>query len=313
MQDELSEVPPKRFRFRFSLLALLIFITLICVGLAWLVQPRKVTATALFEVAMSPDSGISDHGLTSMADFEILKKTQLAKLRSNYVLTAAMRPPGIGSLSIFNGQADPVDWLQDRLEVEFPHDAEILSISLTGKEESAADLVRVVDAIAKAYKDEVINESRQRQLAARDLLARNFENLNRDIKRSMEEYLDIARETGKLDGESARVVQELDVKRLDRVETELMRLESDAVMAGDSANAKARDERIKQLRDKQAAIEQQLTSRVEKSSDLEVRRLDLERRQRIADELTVKLEQMDIDASGPDRIRQVQPAVPSRK
>ena len=94
------------------------------------------------------------------------------------------------------GKADPVEWLQDNLAVDFPQNGEILSISLTG-DELPEDLVRLVDSVSKAYKDEVINELRQRRLANRDLLARNLENLNKEIKRKLEEYLDIARETGK--------------------------------------------------------------------------------------------------------------------
>jgi hypothetical protein len=312
MQDELSDVPPKRYRFRFSLLALLIFITLICVGLAWLVQPQKVTVTALFLVESAPVSGFDNAVRPSVDDYEILKKSQLAVLKSNYVLTSALRNPGIGSLPVFNGQTDPVTWLQDHLEVEFPQDSEILSISLTGNVDSAADLVRIVDAVAKAYKDEVIHESRQQKLATRDLFARNLENLNRQIKRRMEEYSAIARESGKPEGKSLRVLQELDMKRLDRLETELTRLESDASTEGDSADAKARNERIKLLRDKQAAIEQQLVSRVAEEPDVEILRHKIAIQQRIADDLTVKLERLDMDASAPDRIRQLQAAVPSR-
>ena len=87
---------------RFSLLALLLFVTVICIALAWLVQPNRVVATALFEVMSSPQTFLSDE-LTSHPndqEFEILKKTQLAKIKSNYVLTAAIRNPGVASLPI---------------------------------------------------------------------------------------------------------------------------------------------------------------------------------------------------------------------
>src|SRR5262249_35631756 len=128
-------------------------------------------------------------------DFEILKKTQLAKLKSYYVLTAAVRDPGIASLSAFAGEPDPVEWLQDHLSVEFPQNGEILSITLSGNE-LGEDLLRLVDAVAKAYKDEVISAERQRRLGTRDLLNHNLENLNTDLKRQMDEYLEIAKESG---------------------------------------------------------------------------------------------------------------------
>lgn len=40
-------------RVRYSLLTLFVLTTLACHALAWWVQPRRVVATALFEVAMS--------------------------------------------------------------------------------------------------------------------------------------------------------------------------------------------------------------------------------------------------------------------
>ena len=61
------------------------------------------------------------------------------------------------------GETDPVEWLQENLAVDFPQNGEILSISLSG-DELSEDLVRLVDAVAKAYKDEVIGAERQRRL-----------------------------------------------------------------------------------------------------------------------------------------------------
>jgi hypothetical protein len=231
-------------------------------------------------------------------------------LKSSYVLTAALRNPKIGGLSLLGGKPDPVDWLQKNLDVDFPENAEILSIKLHGDESQTQDLIRVVDAVAKAYKDEVIDSERQRRLAIRDLLDRNLENLNADIKRKMDEFLDIAREMGRLDAGEAQVLQQLDTKRLDRVEEEIMRLESDLASnpGGDAAKTKSIQERIKQLHDQQADLEKKLTARAEKSTDLETRRRDVEQLQRVSDDVTMRLERLDYEARSPDRIRLMQPA-----
>src|SRR3954469_21424254 len=155
----------------------------------WFIFPESSSATALFEVS-NEQTGIFDISRNrTIQDFDILKKTQLAKLKSNYVLTAAVRNPGIASLSALAGESDPVEWLQENLTVDFPQNGEILSISLSG-DELSEDLVRLVDAVANAYKVEVIGAERQRRLATRDLLTRNLEDLNNEIKRDMNEYLD---------------------------------------------------------------------------------------------------------------------------
>jgi hypothetical protein len=307
-RDDLDDVPPRRFRLRFSLLALLLLVTAVCILLGWYVQPEYATATALFEVSgagegvfRDPSAPFDDKG------FEILKKTQLAKLKSNYVLTAAVRSPGIAGLAIFRGKPDVVDWLSENLELSFPQDGEILEISLNGLADQKDDLVMAVDAVAKAYKAEVIYAERQRRLATRDLLARSFENLSDQIKQRLEEYNAIARESGRIESGSGQVLQQLDIKRLDRVEEELMRLVSES--ASDSTKAKAYEQRIVHLEEQRGELEKRLTARAENSADLQSRRNELERLQKAADELAMKLEMLDIEASAPDPIRQVQQAV----
>jgi len=56
-------------------------------------------------------------------------------------------------------------------------------------------------------------------------------------------------------------------------------------------------------------LEAKLKTSAEKPSDLEMRQKELEPLQRIAHEMALNLERMDIEASSPDRIRQIQSAV----
>jgi hypothetical protein len=303
-----------RIRLRFSLLALLAFVTIISLLLAKLVQPRRVVATALFQIDSSPTLTFGQNGATSLSDreFETLKNTQLALLKSDFLLTAAIRNPKIASLAILNGKADQVAWLKEHLEVGFPESSEILTISIHGTESQGPDLVPLVDAVAKAYMTEVISEKRQQRLATRDLIARNLENINQEIRRKMDEFLDIARESGRTDNGSGQLLQDLDIKRLDRVENEVMKLEGDLVIStGDATKAKSVGDRIAQLKEQQSDLVKRLTARAERSTEMETRKRDLERLQQIAGELSVRLEQLDIEASLPDRIRQVQAAAVS--
>ena len=170
-----------------------------------------------------------------------------------------------------------------------------------------------MNAVAKAYKDEVINNRRQQQYSSRDLLARNLANLNNEIKRKMEDYLDIARESGSIEGGSGRLLQELDMKRLDRAEEEIARLENQLISnsEGNGEKSKAIEQRLTQLHKLQDEFEKKLTARADRSADLELRQRDLEQLQQIAGDMSQRLERWDIESSSPDRIRQVQAAVPS--
>lgn len=244
-------------------------------------------------------------------EYDLIKKTQIALLKSNFVLTSAIRDPKIGGLSLLQSQSDPAEWLADNLKIEFPENGEILSISLDGTEGQENELVQIVDAIAKSYQEEVIEKSRMQKLSSRDLLARNLENLNVDIKRKLDEFLDIARESGRPEAGSGQVLQQLSANRLDRVEAEIMRLESAIAIdvKEDGPEHKALDQRLTQLREQQSEFAKELTRRVERSTDLEVRQRELEELQKIAGDMSVKLQALDIEASAPSRIAQIQPAL----
>ena len=97
-------------------------------------------------------------------EFEIFKKTQLAKIYSYYVLQAALRNPVVAALPVFQNQPDPVAWLQENLEVDFPQDGEILAIRLRGPESHTNDLVLIVNEVTKAYEDEVVFADTQTRL-----------------------------------------------------------------------------------------------------------------------------------------------------
>jgi capsular exopolysaccharide synthesis family protein len=377
--------------------------------LIWFQFPESSSATALFQVSNQQQSIAFDLNKQSQ-NFDILKKTQLALLRSYFVLNAAVRDPGIASLSIFAGQGDPVEWLQGNLRVDFPQQGEILSISLVGS--PPEDLVRLVDAIAKAYRDEVIYEEKQRRLATRDLLARSLENLKKEIGRNWEDYIAIAREAGRPEADARddqtdillRDIYALQSRKSD-LEGRMYQLQTDfAIMKGrledpqlidmeveqalaqdqgmlilnqqigyeqmkaaqtNSGNRRTRasaavEQKIAQLqnqinarraamkqriqRDKKSkpnsAVQQltkefttqfnylraqagglantleekmkELEARGEKSVELDSRRRDLEQLEQIANDMSIKLESLDVEANAPEQIRQLQQAVPSQ-
>jgi polysaccharide biosynthesis transport protein len=379
----------------------------------WYLFPESSSATALFQVANEEDSLIFNSTPKTLASFEVLKKTQLALLKSNFVLTAAIRPAGIASLSVLAGEPDPVEWLQENLVVDFPQNGEILSITLSGEDEFSEDLRTLVNAVAKAYNDEVIAKDSARRSGNHDLLQRNLENLNADIKRKTEEFLDIARESGKVEGnvrdaETDLLLREIDAlsKNKDTMTTLLLDTQTDfMIMKGEledpalleaqvdeyleqdtqmlmfkqqlmylemaeatgSSSAKGgrsrnstnsrQIEAIKQkmeqyrLESKAKLVQenrlkpnlplQQLTKRyrtqimslnqrlggvtkeletkmadlkkrVERLPELETREEELKQLQEIANDMSVKLESLDVEQNRPAQIQQVQPAVPTK-
>jgi hypothetical protein len=219
--DENSS-PRSFFRPRFSLLALLVFVTLACLILPWVARPPQSVATALFRVASKPPGFIDapDAQRPEANEFETYVQTQITLLKSDAVLTAAVRKPGIAALPFLKAN-DPVELLRRHLVVGNPLQSEILSVSLRGPEKYSADLVQIVDAVAAAYEDEVISAERQRVLAERDRVAGTLEELTAKIASKAE--LRHALEAESADETDALKALESDLVALQQVSHELVK------------------------------------------------------------------------------------------
>jgi hypothetical protein len=294
--------------------ALLFLIALVCGAVAWFARPKTVTATALFEVRMDTPSLVGNQAAQRNQDYEILRKTQVALLKSKFVLTSALRNPSIGALSVLAGVGDKEAWLQDHLEVGYPHDGEILEIKLRGTAWQADDLILLVDAVGEAYKKEVLGNEIALRMNRHDLIERSLQNLQVEIKRKYEDYLDIAKGMGRAEG-SNDIEQQLNMKRLDRIDEELAQLEREQLKMenGDDAKySKFVKQRIEQLTKRQNELQKTMEKRSEMSIELTTRKNELDQLQAIAKDLSINLEKMDIESQLPSRIRQVQPATVER-
>src|SRR3954469_13048385 len=115
MSDDAPAPRPRRRAWP-RIVALLFLFAVISGGVFWLVRPKTATATALFVVGReAPSVAANQPEQSNSQDYEILKKTQLALLKSKFVLTSALRDPNVARLPMFDGAADKEEWLQDHL------------------------------------------------------------------------------------------------------------------------------------------------------------------------------------------------------
>jgi hypothetical protein len=276
-------------------------------------QPAK--AIALFQVDFSPHSIHGDgNNNVIVQGFDVFKKTQLAKLKSNFVLAAALRTPDIAGLSILANEMDPVEWLDQHLTVDFPQDGEVLRLTLSANG-PPDQVVAVLNAVAKAYQNEVVADEHQRRLGMRDNLARNLKELNQEIKEKLNTYLDIARESDiALSPHDVR--QQIILAALNRIDGEILKIESAQALSSSneaSEQSKNAQEWLAQLHKRHAELAKQISERSMRSADLAIRKDELTQLQKVTNEMSSKLEQLELDVSGPERIRMLQSAVLSSK
>jgi hypothetical protein len=297
----------------FGLFAVLLTLAIFGALIAWLLIPQKSVATAIFRVSRERPS-ILEEDFAHRYDereYEVFKKSQLAMLRSYFMLEAAVRKPGISSLATFGGDVDPKKWLDENLETEYLQDGEYLAISLKGSESQMDDFTLIVDAVAKAYADEMVYNERARRSAFKDLLSRSLEDINKKIADKSSLMLEIAKDSGRHDEATAAALRQLCLDRLERVELELMRLENDqlSLEGGGDENSKSYETRIAQLRERQAGLEKELTQVNEPSVELDALKAEIGLLQHLANEIAIKLQKLEIDANAGPRIEQVQSAM----
>jgi hypothetical protein len=144
---------------------------------------ESVTAPrALLHIASSPaKSGLADaayHG-----DYKRHFETQCALIRSTVVLNKALLPREVSALASIKQQGDPIAWLQQNLETTNLKDSEVLQVSLGAHSGvSKQDQATIVNAVVKAYTEEVANQYTQQRSARLDNLARLKEQYGEMLK-----------------------------------------------------------------------------------------------------------------------------------
>jgi hypothetical protein len=281
----------------------------------------EVRATSLFHVARSAPQLLGES--RGPDNDEIFRRTQLAYLKSYFVIQSALRAPGVAQLSLLKSQPDPVGWLIDHLECEFEGNSEILRISLRGPSSHADELRQIVEAVSDAYLSEVVFEDEQRRLVVRDALRDSFARLNEEIRDKFDVQSALARDLSvAVPGGRDSAKRQITIRRLERIDAELMRLEGEQLAAKlraeeqesenkpvDRVQLKFFDQRIAQLHQAQSDLEDRIAKWDHFSVELAVGGEELASLQKIAREMSWQVEKMDIESVAPDRIRRIQKAV----
>jgi hypothetical protein len=97
-------------------------------------QATSGTPKAKLRIASSPPRVLFQSHAGNPPDTELeyqrYLKTQMALLRTRFVMMSALQHDGIANLPLLKSQADPIDWLEKNLEVNSIADTEIVEVSL---------------------------------------------------------------------------------------------------------------------------------------------------------------------------------------
>ena len=155
-------------------LGLAILVSGLSTGAAWfLLPPPKFKAQSRLQVSSQvPQVAFktSEAQYDTADSYRRLQKTQLNLVKSRFVINAALQAKEVANIPMIKEQPDPIDWLQENLQAQFLQESELLEIALSG--DSAEEVADVVNAITKAYIDEVVNQDHMQRQTRLDMLKR---------------------------------------------------------------------------------------------------------------------------------------------
>ncbi|MEX2315653.1 MAG: hypothetical protein WD669_00775 [Pirellulales bacterium] len=210
---EVVEVPRWPRRFRFSLLTMFLVVTAVCIGFALLYRQHGAEAEVRFRVGARPTAFVGEEaGRFDAREYAILQSTQVDLIKSAWLIQAALRDPKVSRIPFLADRGDVVEWLVERLQVDFPQQNEILSIRLRGSREDATDLKCVVDAVARAYEESVLHADRQQMLAQRQNRASQVRDLRDSVEGTMRRIGELKSKVGEEDASVKTLEMELEMR-----------------------------------------------------------------------------------------------------
>lgn len=149
---------------------------------AWELLPAKWESTALLQVDQAPPTvGNPNNPTQSRGEFATYVKTAAGLIRSEYVLSVALRDGGIADLPTLKGEKDPIKYLLERLQVTTSDGSEIITVRLDG--DNPADIKKIVKAVEDAYMKEIKNQDNLRRNAILARISDAHAQLKTDLER----------------------------------------------------------------------------------------------------------------------------------
>ncbi|HLN27743.1 MAG TPA: polysaccharide biosynthesis tyrosine autokinase [Gemmataceae bacterium] len=138
---------------------------------AWFLIPPRYSAQAFVYLPARPKFILAGERGNAENQTVTFQKSQAALLKDTTVLEAALTKGRANEVPLLHDRANPVEWLEKELIVDFPASPEYMRVTLYG--DRPQDLLAIVNAVLDAYidaaKQNEENEREKRLTSLRDL------------------------------------------------------------------------------------------------------------------------------------------------
>jgi capsular exopolysaccharide synthesis family protein len=162
------------------------------------------------------------------AEYEAYRKTQVQLIKSPLVLMAALRRPGIETLSTLAEEDDKVGWLTRNVMVSAPMESEVLQVRLRG--EKPQEITQIVNAVTNAYLTDVVNKERAERLRRRDMLEKKYKENMAEVRARLDTYHSLAKQLGTTDSQQVATERALLLDHLGTLRAQKTQLQRDIAL-----------------------------------------------------------------------------------
>ena len=195
--------------------------------LIWVFLPKGFESVAWLRVRdKSGMFGVG--GGRDNAEYEAYRKTQVQLIKSPFVLTSALRRPGISSLSTLSAEDDPVGYLMRNIQVSAPMESEVVQVRMRG--EDPKEVTQIVNAVAQAYLSDVVNKEKSERLNRRDMLERKYKENMAEVRSSLDTYNNLAKTLGTADTAEVATQRSLLLDHLGTLRAQLNQTQRDLTL-----------------------------------------------------------------------------------
>jgi len=198
---------------RFGILSISLgVLILLATAAAWMLVPPRYKAYALLKVSSKPPAVLERRpGATD--EFAVYKRTQVQLIRSGLVLNGTLRDAKINTLSLIKDHSDdPIAYLNDHLVIDYPDDAEIMRITMTG--ENGHQVVTIVNKIVEVYLKEIVQREREIRREHEAKLHRTYQNMTADLQKQQDSLHALEALHNTSGSESAKLKHNLAIEEL---------------------------------------------------------------------------------------------------
>ena len=188
------------------------------------VPPPKHSARALIHVAADVQRVLFDTR-EARPDFGTFRATQMALVRSRLVLNAALRDRKLAAIEDLKKQPDPLAWLEKQVRVANHSSPEILAVSMSSDRPEEAKVV--VDAVVRAYLDEVVNKEDGKRHDRLEQLRKFHADHSQNLDKKRAALRDKAEGLGSQDSQVIALRQKNAQEEYGRTRSELLQIQSE--------------------------------------------------------------------------------------